>query len=104
MDVTVGNNTVSVLSGALDSIRVQTRNFNTACAAISGNMTNSGGTGFFGLYVRQANSATFLLDGFGGGAAPAATNYLTAQNAGASTVSETGTISAAATNTCQVPA
>ena len=30
---------------------------------ISGNTTNTGGTGFFGLYVRQANTATFNLEG-----------------------------------------
>ncbi len=82
------NNNVSVLSSALDCIRVQARNTSTVCARISGNTTNSGGTGFVGLFVRQADTATFNLEGLALGAQTAATTqtYVGSQNPTAATV------------------
>jgi hypothetical protein len=82
-----GNN-VSVLSTALDCIRVQARNTSTICGIISGNTTNSGGSGFVGLFVRQANTAVFQLEGLAAGSQTAATTqtYITAQNPGAATI------------------
>lgn len=82
-----GNN-VSVLSTALDAIRVTSRLTSTVCAIISGNTTNSGGTGFVGLFVRQANTAVFQLEGLAAGSQTAATTqtYVVAQNPAAATV------------------
>ena len=86
------NNNVSVLSGALDAIRVQARHTSTVCSRISGNTTNTGGTGFFGLYVRQANTATFNLED--------GTGDLAANNPAAITTGFTGTITNVAANFC----
>lgn len=92
LNVKLTNNSVSVLSGALDCIRVQARNTSTVCARISGNTTNAGGTGFVGIYVRQANTATFNLEG--------GTGSLAANNPGAATTGFTGTINNVAANFC----
>lgn len=93
------NNNVSVLSGALDAMRVQARNTSTVCARISGNTTSAGGAGggtcgadFCGLFVRQANTATFNLEG--------GTGALATNNPGAATISTTGTITTVAANFC----
>jgi hypothetical protein len=73
--VGVTNNTVSVLPGALDAIRVQARGHSVMNARISGNSSSSAGTGFFGLEIRQASQtvssvlyqATFNLEGLTSG-------------------------------------
>jgi hypothetical protein len=88
---------VTVGSLALDAIRVQARNFNTACSKIVSNVAPAGGAGFFGIFIRQANSATHLLDGWNGVGTPQA--YVLSQNAG-STTGSAGTITGAASGTC----
>jgi hypothetical protein len=99
LDIDVESNNVSVGTGALDDIRVQSRNFNTACAKIVGNTTNSGATpGFFGIFVRQANSAVFDLDGWNGVGTPEA--YVLLQNPTGGTTGSAGTITGVAANTC----
>ncbi|MGH3767415.1 MAG: hypothetical protein ACRDTX_20055 [Pseudonocardiaceae bacterium] len=98
-DVALTGNNVSVLPGALDAIRAQARNLDTMCARISANTTSAGGTGFFGLFVRQAQTAVFNLEGLSG----AVNTYLTAQNPGAATVGGAGTISSAPANSCNIP-
>jgi hypothetical protein len=101
LQVGITNNNVDVQAGALDAIRAQARNFNSVCAKITGNTTDSGGTGFFGIFVRQANSAVFQLDGAQGSAS--ATAYLAAANPLAPTRSEAGTITLSPANTCVIP-
>jgi VCBS repeat-containing protein len=72
VDAAVTNNTVSVLSGALDAIRAQARNGSVMCARITGNTTThpndagcDAGSTFCGLVIRQANTAVFNLEGSG---------------------------------------
>jgi len=100
LDVDIESNNVSVGSGALDDIRVQSRNFNTVCAKIASNTTNSGATlaGFFGIFIRQANSAAFLLDGWNGVGTPEA--YVLTQNPAGGTTGSAGTSTGVAPNTC----
>jgi hypothetical protein len=90
MHVAVLSNNASVLSSALDAIRVQARATNTVCARISGNTTNAGGTigGFYGLYLRQANTAVFNLEGLAPGPQTAATTqaFAAVQNPAAASV------------------
>ncbi|HEV2148000.1 MAG TPA: Ig-like domain-containing protein [Longimicrobiaceae bacterium] len=101
VDVAVTNNNASVLSGALDAIRVQARHNNRVCSRITGNTTGTGGSGFFGLFVRQVNAATFLIEGLTGGA----TTYLQSQNPAAASVGDNGgTFTATAANSCNIPA
>jgi hypothetical protein len=71
--VQVANNSVLVNTTALDAIRLQARHANLLCATTSGNTTSAGGTGFYGMFLRQANTATFELEGLGAGAQAAGT-------------------------------
>lgn len=89
------NNTVSVLPGALDAIRVQARKASTMCARVSGNTTThpddagcSAGATFCGLFGRQVNTAAFNIEGCSPGPLTAvqAATCLAGQNAGADTV------------------
>ncbi|HST28884.1 MAG TPA: Ig-like domain-containing protein, partial [Rudaea sp.] len=99
------NNTVSVLGvsgpnfGALDAIRVQARVNGSMCARISGNNATPGAsTGFFGIYTRQANAATYNLEGGTGGLA--GNNPATA----AASIGTAGTINTVAAGFCsQIP-
>lgn len=95
LDVQISGNNTDVGSGALDSIRAQARNFNTVCARVSANTTDAGGAGFFGIFVRQANSALFNLEG--------GTAALAANNPSAASTGFTGTITTVAANTCTTP-
>jgi hypothetical protein len=97
LDVDIESNNVTVNTGALDAIRAQARNFNTVCAKIASNTAPLGGTGFFGIFVRQANSAVFDLDGWNGVGTPEA--YVLTQNPG-STAGSAGTITGVPANTC----
>jgi len=80
--VALTGNTSDVLTGALDALRIQARNFNQVCAKVSGNISTAAGSGFVGLTVRQANSAVFNLEGLAAGAQNAATTqaYVASQN------------------------
>jgi hypothetical protein len=99
----VMNNNVSVLGvnganpGALDAIRVQARVNGSMCARISGNTATPGSaTGFFGIYTRQANTATYNLEGGTGGVA--------GSNPGTSSIGTVGTINNVAAGFCsQIP-
>jgi hypothetical protein len=110
LKIAVTGNNVSVASGgtALDSIRVQARNTSSVCAKVSGNTTNSGGPGFYGIQVRQANTSTFDLEGLTTGpqVEPTVHNFLVAQNPAAATVSSdgsvTGTITGVAVGSCGI--
>jgi Bacterial Ig domain/Bacterial cadherin-like domain len=110
LTIGVTGNTASVVGGgtALDSIRVQARNTSTVCAKVSGNTTNSGGPGFYGIQLRQANTSTFSLEGLTAGpqVEPTVHNFLVTQNPAAATVSSdgtvTGTITGVATNSCGI--
>jgi hypothetical protein len=106
VQVAVTGNNASVLSGALDAIRVQARNTNTVCGRISTNTTNAGGTGFVGLFVRQANTAVFNLEGLTLGSQTAATTqtYVGTQNPAASTVGATAAtnFTGVAANSCNL--
>ena len=110
LKIAVTGNNASVVAGgtALDSIRVQARNTSTVCAKVSGNTTNSGGPGFYGIQVRQANTSTFDLEGLtiGPQVEPTVHNYLVSQNPAAATVSSdgtvTGTITGVATGSCGI--
>src|SRR5581483_5433000 len=88
LNVGVTSNNVSVLAGASDASRVQSRTVNTVCARVSSNTTNAGGAGFFGLYGNQANTSTFELEGLTGGTQSAANAQasLQSQNASAASV------------------
>ena len=98
LDVDLESNTVTSMGSlALDAIRVQARNFSTLCAKIASNTAPAGGAGFFGIFVRQANTGVFDLDGWNGVGTPEA--YVLAQNAG-STTGSAGTITGVAANTC----
>ena len=71
--VGVTGNTVNVLSGALDAIRLQARGRGVINARINSNSSSGGGAGFRGLEIRQASqtipaggttyTATFNLEG-----------------------------------------
>jgi len=69
--VGVTGNTVNVLAGALDAIRLQARGRGVINARINTNVSNGGGAGFRGLEIRQASqtisavtyTATFNLEG-----------------------------------------
>ena len=97
------NNNVSVLGvngadpGALDAIRVQARVNGSMCARISGNTATPGSaTGFFGIYTRQANAATYNLEGGTGGVA--------GSNPATSSIGTVGTINNVAAGFCnQIP-
>jgi len=99
----VMNNNVSVLGvngadpGALDAIRVQARVNGSMCARISGNTATPGSaTGFFGIYTRQANAATYNLEGGTGGVA--------GSNPATSSIGTVGTINNVAAGFCnQIP-
>ncbi|MEX0781289.1 MAG: Ig-like domain-containing protein [Dehalococcoidia bacterium] len=86
--IAVLNNTSNVLSTAIDSFRIQSRNLNQICASISGNASTTAGTdgGFVGMTVRLANDALFSLEGLALG--PQTTGvtdtFVTAQNPGIS--------------------
>jgi hypothetical protein len=86
------NNDVRVGSNAIDDIRLQARNFNSICARVTGNDTGTGGTGFVGLFVRQANSAVFNLEG--------GTANLAANNPAADTTGFAGVITTVANGSC----
>jgi hypothetical protein len=103
--VAVTNNIVSVLGTALDAIRVQSRNANQVCAVVSGNTTNVGGAGFFGLFARQAGTSVFQLEGLTAGpqSAAAAIAFLAGANPTAASVGATGTFTGVAAGTCQAP-
>ena len=92
LDVAVTNNDVLVNSGALDDIRLQARNFSTICGRVTGNTTGSGGTGFVGIFVRQANSAVFNLEDGASNLGP--------NNPAAATTGFTGTITGVVGNSC----
>lgn len=117
LQVAVTNNTVNVLSGALDAIRVQSRVYNTVCARISGNSSTSAGSGFFGLYARQAQRinpsptavSTFKIEGAlsGSQSAAAIQGELATQNPqvttdGVGTTAATS-FTGVASGTCNVP-
>ena len=53
-------------------------NFNTVCAKINGNTTDAGGAGFVGIFLRQADTAVFQLDGWNGAGTPEA--FVATQN------------------------
>jgi hypothetical protein len=99
MDVGVTNNSVSVLSGALDAIRVQARNTNTVCARVNTNTTSAGGTGFQGIFVRQANTAVFDLEGLTG----TVDSYVAAQNPSAASVGSSVATSFTTIGSCTIP-
>lgn len=93
--VGVTGNTVNVLSGALDAIRLQARGRGVINARINSNVSNGGGAGFRGLEIRQANqtipaggtiyTATFNLEGLTTGPQNnlnTIVNYLQGQNPG----------------------
>jgi hypothetical protein len=91
--VGVTSNTVSVLSGALDAIRLQARGRGVINARINNNVSSGGGTGFRGLEIRQASqtvsavvyTATFNLEGLTTGLQNnynTIVNYLQTQNPG----------------------
>jgi hypothetical protein len=62
LNIGVRNNNVSVLSGAINAIRVRGRRDTTTCASITGNTaTTNGGLGD-ALLISQANSAVFRLE------------------------------------------
>lgn len=106
VQASVLNNNVSVVGTALDCIRMQARNNHVMCAKISGNTTNSGGVGFYGIQLRQANTSTLRLEGLTAGAQtePTVHNYLVTQNPAAATISNdgsvTGTITGVAAGFC----
>jgi hypothetical protein len=112
LKIAVAGNTANVAAPggvtSLDAIRVQARVNSTVCARISGNTTSAGGTGFYGLQTRRANTSTFNLEGLTAGAQvePTVHNYLVSQNPGALTVSSdgtiTGTITGVANNSCGI--
>ena len=97
LDVDIESNNVTVNTGALDAIRAQARNFSTVCSKIVSNTAPLGGVGFFGIFVRQANSAVYDLDGWNGVGLPE--TYVVAQNPG-STAGSAGTITGVPANTC----
>jgi hypothetical protein len=90
LKIGVTGNTANVAAGgtALDSIRIQSRNNSTVCAAVAGNTTNSGGAGFFGIQLREANTSVLSLEGLALGAQtdPTVHNFVAAQNPSGGTV------------------
>jgi hypothetical protein len=91
--VGVTGNSVNVLAGALDAIRLQARGRGVISARINGNSSSGGGTGFRGLEIRQANqtipaggtvyTAIFHLEGLTTGLQTTYStivNYLQSQN------------------------
>jgi hypothetical protein len=89
--VGVTGNTVNVLAGALDAIRLQARGRGVINARINNNVSSGGGSGFRGLEIRQANqtisaviyTATFNLEGLTTGLQNnynTIVNYLQSQN------------------------
>ncbi len=92
LKLAVTNNTANVAAPgvitSLDAIRVQARNTSTVCAKISGNTTNAGGLGFYGLQIRQANTGVFNLEGLALGSQtdPTVLNFLIGQNPAAASV------------------
>lgn len=109
VQVGLTNNNVSVLSSALDALRVRARRQAVLCSDIRGNTTNAGGTagGFFGLFTNQSNTATFSVEGLAPGAQSAATTqtYLVGQNPAAATLSATAATNynGVAVNACSIP-
>jgi hypothetical protein len=99
LDAGVTGNTVSVLTGANNAIHVETKNQSAVCARINTNTTSAGGTGFFGIFLKQHNPSDFFLEGLAG---PVNT-YVAAQNPGAASVSSTGTISTTGIGSCDIP-
>ncbi|MDQ2738766.1 MAG: hypothetical protein M3Y35_09190 [Actinomycetota bacterium] len=98
IQVAVTNNTVSVLSTAIDDIHIRGRRDTTSCTRISGNTTTIiGGTGPFGLDVSQAQTAIFKLEGDTG---QTATANLAANNPGATPQTTSGTITVVPSGTC----
>ncbi|MEP6510460.1 MAG: putative Ig domain-containing protein, partial [Dokdonella sp.] len=107
LKIAVTGNTANVAAGgtALDAIRVQSRVKSTVCARISGNTSGGGGGGFYGLQLRQANTALYNLEGLTAGPQtdPTVFNYVVAQNPAVATVGPTiGTITGVATNSCGI--
>ena len=105
----VTNNNSSVLTTALDAIRVRSRRTIALCSEIRANTTNAGGTvgGFFGLFTNQANTSTFSIEGLAPGAQTAATaqTYLISQNPAAASLSATAVTNytGVAANACAIP-
>jgi hypothetical protein len=105
----VTNNNSSVLTTALDAIRVRSRRMIALCSEIRANTTNAGGTvgGFFGLFTNQANTSTFSIEGLAPGAQTAATaqTYLISQNPAAASLSATAVTNytGVAANACAIP-
>ncbi|MDG4550387.1 MAG: Ig-like domain-containing protein [Candidatus Contendobacter sp.] len=58
----VTSNNVTVLSTAIDSIRVRSRRQATMCTDVSSNTAGPGGTGFFGIESVRSDSSTFNLE------------------------------------------
>ncbi|MCE7951009.1 MAG: Ig-like domain repeat protein [Xanthomonadales bacterium PRO7] len=107
LKIAVTGNTANVAAGGtgLDSIRLQARNTSSICAQVSGNTTDAGGPGFFGMQVRQANTGVFNLEGLtvGPQVDPTVRNYVISQNPGATTVGATiGTITGVANASCGI--
>lgn len=102
LQIAITGNTANVVTGGaaagLDSIRVQARNTSTVTARISGNTTNSGGPGFFGIQLRRVNTATFNLEGLalGSQSDPTVHDFVVAQNPAGGTV---GTLAAVGLST-----
>ncbi len=109
LKIALTGNTANVAApGAItsvDAIRVQARNASSICARISGNTTNTGGNGFYGMQVRQANTSVFNMEGLTGGAQtdPTVRNYVIAQNPAAASVGATmGTLTGVPANSCGI--
>lgn len=110
VDASVSNNTVSAApAGGLDAMRIQIRRNGNGCLKIQGNTAGAGGTGFMGLFARQADTATYRVEGLALGAQSAATteSYLESQNPGTS-ATDVGTTAATsftgvAPGTCTIP-
>jgi hypothetical protein len=114
VDASVSNNTVSAApADGLDAMRIQIRRNGNGCLKIQGNTAGAGGTdgGFFGLFARQADTATFRIEGLPAGSQSAATteSYLEGQNPGTAaadigTTPATGTpFTGVAPGTCTIP-
>jgi hypothetical protein len=98
LDVEISDNNVDVGPNALDAIRAVALTFNTVCTRINGNTTDTGGTGFAGIFLRQAGSAVVQLDGWDGAGTPEA--FVAAQNPAAGSTGSAGTITGVPAGTC----
>jgi hypothetical protein len=109
LDLTLIGNTIGAPEdpfGAVDGIRVTSRNARTTCLDATGN-TSAGINGGAGISLRQANSAVFALDGYLGAAGDttAIAAYLASQNTATVSVqtSGSGTIVNYTNETCSTP-